>query len=244
MKRTAWIAALLLLTSRMAAAAPSWSVISFSTTTPSAPRILAAADKLMNSTAGKPFPGKLLLQVHVADGADPSTHSFVPIYKTAAEREAFVQKLYADKAWNEFLGVMAKESRPVSTVWYKVVKSWGDLVDTDHLWESHAFKVSDPAAFLAALDKLVATDTGKKFPGQVYLSEVVAGGLSPVTHVISVGFASETEMDAWNELRAPTADWATYLSESRKVSEYLGTNLVRDLKWWGPATFKGLSSTP
>ena len=39
------------------------------------------------------FPGKLLLQANVADGGNPATHTFVPIYKSAAEREKFVQSL-------------------------------------------------------------------------------------------------------------------------------------------------------
>ena len=68
MKRAVWMATALLLTSRAAVAAPSWSVISIKTTPQSAPKILAAADKLMNSGVGKQFPGKLLLQVHLADG--------------------------------------------------------------------------------------------------------------------------------------------------------------------------------
>ena len=195
----------------------------------------------MSSAAGKEFPGKLLLQAEVADGSDPATHSFIPIYKTDAEREAFVQKLQADPAWNVFLGEMSKLTQPVSTVLYRTMKSWGDFAETDHVWMGHAFKVNDPAAFLAALDKFRASPTGKKFPGQVYLSAVVAGGITPVTHLISVGYASEVEMAAWTATRDASADWAAYLKESRKAAEYLGGNLSRDLKSWGPATLSGIS---
>jgi hypothetical protein len=60
----------------------------------------------------------------------------------------------------------------------------------------------------------------KKFPGQVYLSEVVAGGISPVTHVISVGYASEAEMESWSKVRDASADWSTYLTASRKSAHY------------------------
>ena len=82
-----------------AAADPSWVQISFSTTPSNAPKVLAAADKLMGSEVGQTFPGRLLLQSNLADGADPATHSFVPIYKSVAERETFVQKLQASPAW-------------------------------------------------------------------------------------------------------------------------------------------------
>jgi hypothetical protein len=241
MKVIGLIAAGLLLFSQVATAA-SWSVISFKTTPQSAPKVLAATDKLLSSGVGKEFQGKLLLQQHLADGNDPATHSFVPIYKTAAEREAFVAKLQADPAWGEFMAVITKETQPVSTVWLKTMKNWGEIVDTDHVWEVHSFNISDPAAFLAAVDKFLGSETGKKFPGQVYLSAVVAGGLSPVTHVVSVGFASEAEMDAWDDVRNPSADWATFNEEARKVSQHLGTSLSRDLKTWGPATLKDVTA--
>lgn len=240
MKRMGFAAIGLLLFGHTATA-QTWSAISFSTTAQNAPQVLAAADALMNSPAGKEFPGKLLLQSEVADGSSPATHSFVPIYKTAAQREAYFEKLQADPAWNVFLGEMTKLTQPVSTDLYRTVKSWGEIVDTDHVWLGHAFKVNDDPAFLAALEKLMASPTGKKFPGQVYLSTVVAGGITPVTHLISVGYASEAEMEAWTATRDASADWATYLKASRKVAEYLGSNLSRDLKWWGPATLSSLA---
>lgn len=230
-----------LLLAHSAAAQPTWSAISFSTTPANAPLVLAAADTLMNSAAGKGFPGKLLLQVELVDGDSPATHSFIPIYKSGAEREAFTQSLQADPAWGVFQGEMAKLSQPVSTVLYRTVKTWGELVDTDHLWMGHAFAVRDPAAFVAAVDRLMASPTGKKFPGQLYLSAVVAGGISPVTHLVSVGYATEAEMDAWTAVRDASADWATYLKASRNVADHLGANMSRDLKSWGPATLSGLA---
>jgi len=237
MKLMGFAASGLLLIAQTAAAEPTWSAISFSTTPPNAPLVLAAADALMNSAVGKEFPGKLLLQMEVADGSSPATHSFIPIYKSAADREAFVAKLQADPAWATFQGEMVKLSQPVSTVQYQTVKTWGDLADTDHVWMGYSFGVSDPAAFVAALDKFMASPTGKKFPGQVYLSSVTAGGITPVTHLISVGFASEAEMASWTATRDASADWAAYLKASRAAAQYLGANLSRDLKTWGPATF-------
>jgi hypothetical protein len=231
----------LLLIAPAAVAQQTWSAISFSTTPSNAALVQAAADTLMSSPAGKTFPGKLLLQIEVADGASPATHSFVPIYKTVADREAFVQALQADPAWGVFQGEMAKLTQPVSTTLYRVVKSWGEFAETAHVWMGHAFHVTDPQAFRAALDKLMASPTGKKFPGQVYLSEVVAGGITPVTHLISVGYQSEAEMAAWTATRDASAEWAAYLKASRTAAEYLGANLSRDLKSWGPATLSALA---
>jgi hypothetical protein len=240
-KRIGFAAIGLLLFSHAAVAQPTWSAISISTTPANVPLVQAAVDTLLNSPAGKEFPGKLLLLAEVADGSNPATHSFIPLYKTAAQREAFVQKLQADPAWNVFLAELTKLSQPVSTELYRTLKSWGEIVDTDHVWMGHAFKVNEAQAFLAAIDKFLASPTGKKFPGQVYLSVVVAGGITPVTHVISVGYDSEAEMEAWTTTRDASADWATFQKESRKAAEYLGGSLARELKSWGPATLSSLS---
>ncbi len=218
---------------QVAAAGPVWTVFSFSTTPQSAPKVLAAAEKLMASAVGTEYPGRLFLQANVANGSDPTTHSFVPVYKTAAERETFLQKLQADEAWTAFQKTMTAESEPVAEVSYRVVKSWGDRADTDAVWMAHAFSVRDPAKMLAALEALMVSPTGQKFPGQVYLSEVVAGGISPVTHVISVGYASDAEMHDWLAVRDPSPDWAAYLDASRAVSDYLGAGQARTMKTWG-----------
>jgi hypothetical protein len=236
MKRIALATIGLCFLSQAAAAAPSWAVIGFATRPQDIPRILAATDELMSTATGKEFPGKLLLRAHVADGADPATHSFVPIYETAAQREAFVQKLRADPAWKGFLEVFTELTQPVSQVLYGGVKSWGEIADSDPVWVSHAFDVSDPAAFLAAFDAFLASPTGKKFPGQVHLARVSAGGMTPVTHVVSVGYASEAEREAWLETRSGSTAWAAYVEATNASSRLLGTSLFRTLASWGPAT--------
>ena len=224
------------------AAAASWSIISFATTAENLPQVVAAGDELMNSTAGKAFPGRLVLQQSTADGNNPATHSWVPIYASAGDREAFVAKLEADPAWNAFLAKIGKLSEPVSTVQYRTIQSTGDINDTDSVWITHAFRVDDPAGFLAAIEQWRKSETSKKFPGQVHISSVVAGGMSPVTHIISVGYASEAEMEAWTEIRNASPEWAAYIASSRKTGEYLGASLGRNLKAWGPATTQALTA--
>ena len=197
MKRYLLAAISVAFVARAAAADPSWSAFSFSTSPQNAPQVLGAADAFMNSAVGKKFPGKLMLQLDAFDGANPATHSFVPIYKTVAEREKFVEQMQGDPAWRIFQAEMGRLSQPRAAVLYRTLKSWGDIVDTDNVWMGFSFRVSDPQAFAAALDKLMASPTGKKFPGQAYLSAVVAGGITPVTHLISVGYESEAEMESW-----------------------------------------------
>jgi hypothetical protein len=232
----------LLLFAQAGHAGPSWSQLSFTTTASNAPQVLAAADKITSSEVWKSFNGRLLLQQSTADGNDPATHSWVPIYRTAADREAFLTKVQGDPAWTEFLGTLEGLTEPVSTVQYSNLASWGDLNETDDVWIVHAFSVSDAAAFGKAVEDYLKTETGMEFPGQVYLSAVVAGGISPVTHVISVGYDSEAEMEAWVAKRNASADWAAYQQASDPVSEYLGASMARTVKRWGPATLKDLTT--
>lgn len=242
MKRIAFAVIAASLASHTASAGAAWSTISITTTPSNAAQVVAATDKLMNSEVGKTFPGKLLLQANVADGANPATHTFVPIYKDTAQREAFVRSLEGNAAWTEFQAALEKLSQPGGTVLHQTVKRWGDINDTDRVWMVHAFDVTEPAGFVEAVDALMASETGKKFPGQIYLSGVVAGGMSPVTHVISVGYDSESEMADWLALRDASADWATYQRASRPTAEHLGSSLARDIKTWGGATLADLSA--
>lgn len=213
--------------------AATWSVIQFAAEPQDAPAVVAAADALMGSEVGKEFPGRLFLQGYVANGDSATTHAFVPVYQSAADREAFAAKLQKDPAWAEFQKAMTANTTPVSTVMYRTVQRWGEISDDDVVWRLHMFDVRDPAAFAKALDTFLNSPTGKKFPGQVFLSSVVAAGLSPVSHAISVGQASEAAIEAWEKTLAGNADWAAYLEASQAASDYLGNNMVRTLKTWG-----------
>jgi hypothetical protein len=141
--------------------------------------------------------------------------------------------MQADPAWATFQQTMVAKTQPVSTVLYRTVQRWGEISDDDVVWRLHMFDVADPAAFADALGAFMNSETGKKFPGQVFLSVVVAAGLSPVTHAISVGQASEAAIEAWETELVGNADWQTYLGASRAAADYLGNNLVRTVKGWG-----------
>lgn len=242
MRATALMSLVSVLAFQTASAEPYWSQIAITTTPSQAPKVLAAADALMSSEVGKTFPGRMLLQLNVADGDDPSTHTFVPIYKSAADREKFLAKLQASEAWSDFLAKLDRLSEPGGTVLYRNVWSSGDINDSDDVWMAHAFAVQDPKAFLAAMKAFTSSETGKKSPGQVYLSAVVAGGISPVTHVVSVGYDSVEEMANWIAVRDASSDWARFLDASGKAADYLGGSLATDLKTWGPATMEEIAA--
>ena len=60
-----------------------------------------------------------------------------------------------------------------------------------------------------------------------------SAGITPVTHLISVGFESEAEAETWNGVIAPSADWAAYLEASRKAASIEGGFYIRTIKTWG-----------
>ena len=62
---------------------------------------------------------------------------------------------------------------------------------------------------------------------------VAAAGMSPVTHIISVGFESEAEAEKWNDSMIQTKDWASYQKESEEASSFGGAFLIRTIKTWG-----------
>ena len=117
----------------------------------------------------------------------------------------------------------------------RCVNSNGDISDDDVVWQNFAFDVSDPAAFVAANLRFLQTDTGKRFPGQVHVTFTVAAGPSPATHSIIVGYASEAEMEAWNDSNVGNPEWAAYLAQLQNSSEFLGATLSRTIAAWGPS---------
>jgi hypothetical protein len=232
----------LLFLGQSAAAGPTWSAFAFTTTPQNAPQVVAATDKFMNSPIGKEFPGRLMLHMYMANGSNPATHALAPFYKSAADREVYVQKVMADPAWADYQAAMARISQPVSQVMLRTLRSWGEIVDSDPVWVSLAYAVKDPDAFVAAIDKFMASETGKKFPGQAHLSGVLAGGISPVNTMISIGYASEAEMETWMDSLMGNADWAACLEAGSLAAQPLGNSMGRTLKSWGTVSMGDLTA--
>ena len=233
-----------LLSPMFASAGPGYALTSVRVLPLDVPTVIAATDKMMASATGQKFKGRLLLLQHIADGDDPSTLSIVSIYKSAAELETYGNLMQNDPARTEYLKALVPISQLERTARTSTLKSWGDINDTDTVWNAHYFNVTDPAAFAAALDAWMNSPMGKKAPGQVHLSAMSAGGVGPVnvTHVISVGYASIAEMETYSDATRTDPDWLKLLAAIRPVSTHLGADLSRTLKQWGSASMKSLTN--
>jgi len=232
-RRLALTAAAALFWCQGALAASSWSNLAFRVSPADAPKLVAAMQALMSSPIGKESPGRVILQSNIADGDDPATHSIVPIYASVADREAFVAKLFADPAWQQWIRSTSGIIESTASTRYRVVARWGDVSDKDVVWQTFTFAVADPVSFGNSLEAFMTSKTGRRFPGQLYLSQIVAAGINPASHVVSVGFESEAEMEAWRDSLVENADWQLQLEELQHVSELLGSSVARTIQAWG-----------
>ncbi len=221
-------------------AGPGYQVNSFIMSPANGPKVLAAIEKLQSAPIMEKNKGRLLFLANLADGADPSTHAFVVLFESTAEYEAFSMKLQADPAWAEFIGTLGTLGQGAGTLRIRTERSWGDISDDDVVWQNFLFQVQNPAAFLAAHERFMATKTGKNFPGQIHLTSVVAGGISPVSHGVVVGYESQAEMEAWNEANRGNPERIAFFAELNLSAEYLGSSLSRTIKAWGRASMKSV----
>ncbi len=232
MKRIALLVAGLLLVSSAATAGPNWQTLSISISLTDVPKVVAALDKLI-STSGDDLTGTVSLMANVVGGNSPASHTIISSFDSRAAREAWFQNLLPSAAWAEYGKATEGLVERHATSRMDFMKSWGDESDKDVLWEIYAFKVIDAAVFTSAIDRLLASDTGKKFPGQVHLSAVAFAGDWPATHLISVGFESEAESESWGERMVASKDWASYQKRSNRVSTFAGAFMIRSIKTWG-----------
>jgi hypothetical protein len=84
--------------------------------------------------------------------------------------------------------------------------------------QSYGFVVSDPAAMLTAMDEYRASETGKKTPNTVVLSQNVVNDDYASTHQVNVFYPSTAAMDQPLALNMASADWAIFLGKLRTAS--------------------------
>lgn len=215
---------------------PGWDVTSFAASPQNAPKLVAAIDEWM-AGAGGSYPGQVALYANEADGNDPATHTIIATFPSVAANEAYGRQIQGDEKmsaeWAKLMGVFSTSTTVVQTTRGTFVKSWGEADPADSVWMHHMITVSDPGAVVAAFDRWMNSATGKRTPGQVHLSGVVAGGLGSPSHIVSIGYASQAEAERWQEELAGNQDYATFLEAVQQVSEYHGANLAVRVKAWG-----------
>jgi hypothetical protein len=211
-----------------ATAGPGFSVSGMVVQPAQVPELIAAFEKMSKADVLKGTKNRASLQAHLADGADPTTHSFVIVFPSEAEAEATAQRVTADPAWAEFTATLARlGAGPGTTMRYQTLRSWGDVSDADVVWENFAFDVRDWPAFIAATDRFMTSAPGKAGPGQVHVVATNGAGLTPANAAIVVGWESRAEREAWHDKHDSAAEWRIYGAESALSADALGMSLVR-----------------
>ena len=108
----------------------------------------------------------------------------------------------------------------------------------------YGLDVSDPAAFAAAMGKYWSSPTGEQNPGVAILRQVVAGGESPISHIVSVVYPSYEAMDAAFAINAQSEDAATFQREvsgavevvTSSMFESTGLGSMKNQIGFGPGT--------
>jgi len=92
---------------------------------------------------------------------------------------------------------------------------------------AYDFVATNPAGVVAALDKYMASPTGRSNPGYPILNQYIVNGTDAATHNIVVVFPSTEAMDQANLANALSADWAVFLSEMGDATTSAGELLYQ-----------------
>lgn len=196
-------------------------------------RFMQAVDKFTGSEAFASFPGRMIFNVHAANGADATTHSFAVVYKNMAAFEAFSGSLAGNQHWDRFRRALNAAGTPVSETIYSHVAGWGDMELKNRAWQGWALQVSNPAAYAGGLDALMRKPVMQKMPGSMDLWQVVAGGTPGVTHIIVYGSDTWSDMEGFRKDLAQDAQVSSTIAGFSRVRTLLGTILTRGVQDWG-----------
>lgn len=220
-----------------ATAAPGYHVNSFAVMPQNVPTLVAALDKWMATDVAKGFPGRVILNAHVADGADPASHSLVIAYSSMAENEAWLMKAQTSQEYQTLIQSFVSSidtNHPMQTKREAVVNSWGEADPADTILIVHSITTTDAPSVLAALNGWAAS--AKSFPGQLQLTAVIAGGREAGSHSLVIAFRNLAEMETWQAENGGSAARLQLLHSLQGLSDYNGAYLLQRVKMWSGAS--------
>ena len=211
-------------------AAQVWDLYHFKVKAESVAPVVSAFNRLQESEMGKNRMASVHLQASVFGGPNGTTHSIVAIYPSRAEFERASQALAGTSEWRAFQRAMSKHTVAVGNSAMQTITGWGTVSNADVVWEAIRVNVTDPAGVVKAFDTMMGSDEAKAFPGEIWLSAVNYGNESEggvATHVITVGYESMAEMEAWNDSFRRTKAWAKFQRTIQNQMTLVNRELVR-----------------
>ena len=189
--------------------------------------LIAAFDAFNATAAANADPVTIYFSAVNFNGQSRATHSFSVLHGSRTDMANYWLNIQQTPEWIAMSATQANLASPVSDFAATIVKGLGEASNSDTRWVTMYLNVSDPAALLSAFDKAMGSSTGKKFPGQMWLSQIEFGHDRPggiATHVLTAGYESTAERESWmdrmNDSKEGKAMWASV----RKTSEIVGSD--------------------
>jgi hypothetical protein len=221
----------LLITTHLSAA-PSFKTYDIAVPLTKQGAVVEATNKFMATKIGKSYKGSLHLNSYIANGMNPATHSFVLLMDSMADIAEWENGLAGNPDIMEFWSTLEENSTPVSEYMGSLIKTWGDISNSDRVWQVTRFYSTDPATMVASMDALMAK-TGKKFPGQTAIHAMRIGNRNGAnnsfsTHMLVNGYESVAEMEAWMNYLDTQPAWGEFLGGVRSSTTWQGTDLIQN----------------
>jgi len=89
------------------------------------------------------------------------------------------------------------------------------------------FKVSDPAAFMKAFEKLMSSEPANNWPGDIYFGRVIGAGENEATHWINALSKDMATLLNANTALMGTKDMATYSKSVADAREVVSQSIQR-----------------
>lgn len=203
-------------------------------------RFMASFEKFRASDTFKQFNGKIWFNVNVADGSDPATHSFATVYDSVEDFEQLSAALADNDDWNRFRKGLDAAGNLISTSTYLHVKGWHDHPKDKSAFMGQVLQVNNPPAYMAALNKMMAANFMKDFPGGLDVWQVLSGGPPGATHLVVYGYDRFSDGVNYTVKMSQNPQFGAALAGLGKYRSTLGFVWTSSPAKFGPSQLDGL----
>mgnify|MGYP001179907304 CR=1 FL=1 len=230
---------LLVISSGIVLANPMWTQYEIKVDNPeSGANIIAATDEFMASNFAKEnFKGSLHLNSYIANGESDATHFFAVLQPSLDAHMQWINTSSQSEAGQKFFSVLRANSTPVSEQFNSFIQTYGTPSNEDVVWIIHEFftqpsNVEEVLKHTSVLDKEIKGN----FPGQFGISAVSFGGGAEVSHLLTVGYSSISELESWEDQVATNKALQKYFNKTDKIIDWKGSKLLFNARIYDSAS--------
>ncbi len=198
---------------------------------------VAAMQKFRASPTGRQQPSTVNLSQNIANGTQEATHTINVFYASAEDMDASMRAAAGSADSAEFAEAFSKvatlESESVFTMQISKVNQEGIENPASMLF---GLNVTDQAAFMKALNKLLDSKAAAAFPGNLFFGSIVAIGNNPTTHWVTFQAGSVGALLAGVDAFMKSADFAEYAKGADDFREVTARSISRLVLTLPPAT--------